>query len=183
MGQQGAQARRGCRRRPSAEALRRSALRSAGPSAELRTACPGACTLSAAEDADADRRAWCWGSSAPTPAQERGACPCVRSCLCARVSTDLLLLPGPVRLRASSKMLPDFTIFSWKGSQPRLLVICQRPLPASFTLLPSPPPTVPRTTLHCALSCGAGPAPRLPKWQGRGCDPTGEGLREASPAR
>lgn len=117
IGQQGAQERRGCRRRPSAEALRRSALRERG--SHRRTAdrvSPGPAASPAAADADADRHARCWGSSAPTPSQEWCACPCVRSCLCARVSfTDLLLLPGSVRLRASSKILPDFTIFFFPG--------------------------------------------------------------------
>lgn len=134
MGRQGAQARRGCRRRPSAEALRRSALRERGSHRRTAARVPGARTLSACRGRG--RRPACpvlLGFQCSYPAQERCACPCVRSCLCARVSfTDLLLLPGSVRLSASSKILPDFTIFSWKRSKPRLLVICQRPLPASL---------------------------------------------------
>lgn len=113
-----------------------------GPRALGPAASPGA------EGADAGRHAWCWGSSPPSPSQEGCACPGVRSCLCARVSfTDLLLLPGSVRLRASSKILPDFTIFFFPLEEEQAQAACNFVSEVPFPSLLPPPPALPFTAL------------------------------------
>lgn len=144
MEQQRAQERHGCSRRLSAEAaLRRTTLRARGSHRKIVDCVALGPALSpASQDASADLPAQCWGPSAPTPYSEVMrlsvfALVSVRTCLL----TDLLLFPGPVRLRATSKILPDFPPFSWKRRNPRA--------PCTVSAAPSPL-FHPRTLLHCA---------------------------------
>lgn len=141
MGQQGARERHGCRRRLSAEAaLRRTALGTRGSHrGTVDCVALGPAPSLASGDANADVSVQRWAPGAPTPRSgvvRLSACALV--CLCARVSfTDLLLLPGPVRPGATSKILPDFSLFPGRGASPGLLVSSQRLLPP----IPPPPPT------------------------------------------
>lgn len=169
MGQQGAQERHGCRRRLSAEdALRGTALRTRGSyRGTVYGLCgPGACTLSGFRGCQRTPARPVLGSQSSYPPLRSGAP--VR--VCARVSfTDLLLLPGPGSLGATSKILPDFPLCSWKRTKPRAPCIVSAP--------PSPHST-PAPPIHCA-GFGLGFLAWLQDFLsggGKGYDQRGEGL-------
>lgn len=69
------------------------------------------------------------GGAVPIPPTQEW-CACVRSCACAHVPpSDLLLLPGPVRLRAASQILSDFLLLPGRRASPGLLVSAGGPFP------------------------------------------------------
>ena len=91
---------------------------------------PGACTLSGLREHP--RRPTCplLGAQCAYPRFRNGAPICALAFRCARVSLpDLLLLPEPVRLRATSTISPDSPLFPGRRANPGSRVSCQWSLP------------------------------------------------------
>lgn len=182
MGQQRAQERHGCRRRLS----RGRSAENCAPSSQVpprnRGLCgPGACILSGLRGLPRSLPDQCWGPSAPTLDSEM-----MRLFVRSRVGAHV----SPSQICYCSQSLSDserplkfslIPLFFLEEEQAQDSV-CRASGPFT-SISPCGPPSTP--SLHWSLCLGA--VARLQdfisKWWGRGCDHTGEGLKEATPER